>query len=161
MCHENLPFSFQNKKWQFHVTHPNTSFGEIRANSQTKRLAHMPGTQCSIKVSACCPGQEAQISLSLNCGALYQASRSKTPKSVPRTTCPRERVLCCCSVTKLGPTLCDSVNCSMPGFSVHHYLFEFAQAHVHRVGDAIQPPHPLLSPSPPAFNLSQHQGLFH
>ena len=160
MCHENLPFSFHNKKWQFQVTHPNTSFGGIRANNQMKRLTHVPGMQCPIKVSACCHRQEAHLSLSLNCTALYQAFRSKTPKSVPRTACPRERVLCC-SVTKSGPTLCDSVNCSMPGFSVHHYLFEFAQAHVHRVGDAIQPPHLLLSPSPPAFNLSQHQGLFH
>ena len=57
--------------------------------------------------------------------------------------------------------LCDPMNCSMPGFSVHHQLLEFAQTHhVHWVNDAIQPSHPLLSPSHPAFNLSQHQGLF-
>ena len=49
----------------------------------------------------------------------------------------------------------------MPGFPVHHQLSELAQTHVHQVGDAIQPSHPLLSPSPPAFNLFQHQGLFH
>ena len=49
---------------------------------------------------------------------------------------------------------------STPGFPVHHQLLELAQSHVHWVGDAIQPSHPLLSPSPPAFNLSQHQGLF-
>ena len=49
---------------------------------------------------------------------------------------------------------------SMPGFPVHHQLPEFTQTHVHRVGDAIQPSHPLSSSSPPAFNLSQHQGLF-
>ena len=49
---------------------------------------------------------------------------------------------------------------SMPGFPVHHQLLELAQTHVHQVSDAIQPSHPLLSPSPPAFNLSQHQGLF-
>ena len=48
----------------------------------------------------------------------------------------------------------------MPGFPVHHQLPEFTQTHVHRVGDAIQPSHPLSFPSPPAFNLSQHQGLF-
>ena len=48
----------------------------------------------------------------------------------------------------------------MPGLPVHHQLPELAQTHVHRVGDAIQSSHPLLSPSPPAFNLSQHQGLF-
>ena len=48
----------------------------------------------------------------------------------------------------------------MPGFPILHYLLELVQTHVHRVGDAIQPSHPLLSASPPAFNLSQHQGLF-
>ena len=52
------------------------------------------------------------------------------------------------------------MGCSRSGFPVFHYLPEFAQTHVHRVGDAIQPPHPLLPPSPPAPSLSQHQGLF-
>ena len=52
------------------------------------------------------------------------------------------------------------MDCSMPGLPVHHQLPELAQTHVHRVGDAIQPPHPPSSPSPPAFSLSQHQGLF-
>ena len=52
------------------------------------------------------------------------------------------------------------MDCSMPGLPVHHQLLELAQTHVHRVGDAIQPSHPLLSPSPPVFNLSQHQSLF-
>ena len=63
------------------------------------------------------------------------------------------------SVAQSCPTLCDPMNCSTPGFPVHHQLPELAQIHVHRVGDAIQPSHPLLLPSPPAFNLSQHQGL--
>ena len=49
---------------------------------------------------------------------------------------------------------------STPGLPIHHQLPEFTQTHVHQVGDAIQPSHPLLSPSPPAFNLSQHQGIF-
>ena len=53
-------------------------------------------------------------------------------------------------------TLCDPMNCSMPGLPVHHQLPEFTQTHVHQVGDAIQPSHPLLSPSPPAPNPSQH-----
>ena len=57
-------------------------------------------------------------------------------------------------------TLCNPMDCSTPGFPVHHQLPELAQTHVHRVGDAIQPPHPLSSPSPPAFNLSQHQSLW-
>ena len=52
------------------------------------------------------------------------------------------------------------MDCSAPGLSVHHQFPEFAQTHIHRVGDAIQPSHPLSSPSLPAFNLSQHQGLF-
>ena len=56
--------------------------------------------------------------------------------------------------------LCNPMDCSMPGFPVYHQLLEFAQTHVHRVGDAIQPSHPPSSPSPPAFNLSQHHGLF-
>ena len=56
--------------------------------------------------------------------------------------------------------LCNPMDCSMPGFPVHHQLLELGQTHVHRVGDAIQPSYPLLSPSPPAFNLSQHQRLF-
>ena len=58
------------------------------------------------------------------------------------------------------PTLCDSMNHSMPGLPAHHQLPEFTQTHVHWVGDAIQPSRPLPYPSPPALNLSQHQGLF-
>ena len=57
------------------------------------------------------------------------------------------------------PTFCNPMECSPPGSSVLHYLPEFAQSHVHGVSDAIQPSHPLSPPSP-AFNLSQHQGLF-
>ena len=64
------------------------------------------------------------------------------------------------SVAHSCRTLCDPMDCSMPGFSVHHQLPEFTQTHVHRVSDAIQPSHPLSYPSPPAPNLSQHQGLF-
>ena len=64
------------------------------------------------------------------------------------------------SAAQSCPTLCDPMNRSMPGLPVHHQLPEFTQTHVHQVGDAIQPSHPLSSPSPPAPNLSQHQGLF-
>ena len=64
------------------------------------------------------------------------------------------------SLTQSCPTLCYPVGCSTPGFPVLHYLLELAQTHVCWVGDAIQPSHPLSTPSPPAFNLSQHQGLF-
>ena len=64
------------------------------------------------------------------------------------------------SVTQSCLTPCNSVDCSTPGFPVHHQLPELAQTQVHWVGDAIQPSHPLSSPSLPAFNLSQHQGLY-
>ena len=74
---------------------------------------------------------------------------------VPNRTC-----CCCCLVVKSCLTLCDPIDCSTPGFSVLHCLSELVQIHVHWVGDAIQPFHPLSSPSPPAFNLSQRQDLF-
>ena len=64
------------------------------------------------------------------------------------------------SVTQSYLTLCDPIDCNTPGFPVHHQLPELAETHVHWVGDAIQPSHLLSSPSPPAFNLSQHQHLF-
>ena len=73
--------------------------------------------------------------------------------------------LVCCSAAAAKslqscPTLCDPMNRSTPGLPVHHHLPESTQTHVHGVDDAIQPSHPLSSPSPPALNLSQHQGLF-
>ena len=64
------------------------------------------------------------------------------------------------SLAQLCPTLCNPMDCSTPSLPVHHQLPELAQTYVHPVSDAIQPSHPLLSPSPPTFNLSQHQGLF-
>ena len=68
---------------------------------------------------------------------------------------------CFSSVQSLSRVqLCDPMNCSMPGLPVHHQLLEFSQTHVRQVGDAIQPSHPLSSPSPPAPNPSQHQSLF-
>ena len=66
----------------------------------------------------------------------------------------------CCSVTKLYLTLCNPMDCSTLGSPVLHHLPGFAQIHVHWIGDAIQTSHPLSSPSPPALNVSQHQGLF-
>ena len=64
------------------------------------------------------------------------------------------------SVAQSCPTLCDPMNRSTPGLPVHHQLPEFIETHVHQVSDAIQPSHPLSSPSPPAPNPSQHQSLF-
>ena len=63
------------------------------------------------------------------------------------------------SVAQSCPTLCDPMDCSTPGLPVHHQLPKFTQTHICWVGDAIQPSHPLSSPSPPTFSLSQHQGL--
>ena len=73
---------------------------------------------------------------------------------------PSEKVQSVSSVAQSCPTPCDPMNRSTPGLPVHHQLPEFTQTHVHRVSDAIQPSHPLSSPSPPAPNPSQHQGLF-
>ena len=64
------------------------------------------------------------------------------------------------SVTQSCLTLCDPIDCRTPGFPVLHQLLKFIQTHVYRVSDAIQPSHTLSPPSPPTFNLSQHQGLF-
>ena len=64
------------------------------------------------------------------------------------------------SVTQWCLTPCNPMDCSMPGFPLHHQLLELTQTHVHWAGDAIQPSHPLSSPSPPAFHLSQYQGPF-
>ena len=64
------------------------------------------------------------------------------------------------SVTQSCPSLCNPMDCNMPGFPVHHQLPELVHTHVHRVSDAIQPSHSLSSPSLPTFSLSQHQGLF-
>ena len=80
-------------------------------------------------------------------------------------TWKKEYAFCCwvvefTSVAQSCPTLCDPMNRSTPGLPVHHQLPESTQTHVHWVGDAIQPSHPLSAPSPPAPNPSQHQGLF-
>ena len=75
--------------------------------------------------------------------------------------CPTSFILSVMSVqSQLCLTLCNPMDCSTPGLPVHHQLLKFTQTHVHWVGDAIQPSHLLSSTSPPAFNLSQHQGLF-
>ena len=82
--------------------------------------------------------------------------------SIPRVFLPLDLILSSVqfsSVAQSRPTLCDPMNCSTPGIPVHHQLPEFTQTHVYRVSDAIQPSHPLSSPSP-APNPSQHQSLF-
>ena len=84
-----------------------------------------------------------------------------TPSWLSQSLRPFLHSGCCyCSVIQSCPTLCDCMDCSFPGFPVLHHLPELAQTPGHQVGDAIQPSHSLSSPSPPAFDLSQHQGLF-
>ena len=76
--------------------------------------------------------------------------------------CQRSTLKCpvCCSVAQSCPTLCNTMDCSTPGLPVPHHLPEFAQVHVHCIGDAIQPSHSLTPSSSSTFNLSQHLGLF-
>ena len=88
-----------------------------------------------------------KVSGSRVCSTLISGSRLLSMSSVS-------------SVTQSCATICDPMDRSTSDFPVHHQLSEFAQTHVLRVGDASQPSHPLSSPSPPTFNLSQHQGLF-
>ena len=78
----------------------------------------------------------------------------------PPTSTNAHLSVSCCSIYKSCPTLCDSVDCSMPGLPVPQRLPKFPQVHVHCIGDVIQTSHPLLPPSSPAFNLPQHQSLF-
>ena len=103
---------------------------------------------------ACAPQQEKPLQWEAHTMQLENSSQSpQTEKSL----CIDEDTVwfrCLVLSNSLWP------HCSTPGFPVHHQLPELPQTHVHRVSDAIQPSRPLLSPSPPAFNLSQHQGLF-
>ena len=87
---------------------------------------------------------------------------STTPhvSQMSQTPCFQHQSHCCCSVTQSCMALCDPMDCSTPALPVPHHLPKFAQVHVHCFGDAIQPCHPLMPSSPPALNLSQHQGLF-
>ena len=87
-------------------------------------------------------------------------SLSTTTRARPERQQRPSCCCCCCLVAKWCPTLCDPMDCSVPGFPVISYLSKFAQTHIHQVSDAIQPFQPLTSPSPLAFSLSQHQGLF-
>ena len=96
----------------------------------------------------------------LQCSSFFKNSIKKRKKEMKYPRKWRGSNIQFSSVAMLCPTLCDPMNPSTPGLPVHHQLPEFTQTHVHRVGDAIQPSHPLLSPCPPAPNPSQHQGLF-
>ena len=108
----------------------------------------------------CCSGAQSTLNrvwLSATLWRGLQHARPSCPSSSPKV-CPSSGQSVQFSQSCL--TLCDPINHSTPGLPVHHQLPEFTQTHVHRVGDAIQPSHPLSSPSPPAPNPFQHQGLF-
>ena len=94
-------------------------------------------------------GLEENQSVQFSCSVVSNSLQTQGEKSAQFS-----------SVAQSCLTLCDPMDCSTPGFPVHHQLPELAQTHVHCIGDAIQLSHPLSSPSPPAFNLSQHQSLF-
>ena len=100
---------------------------------------------------------EVQIEASVVC---FSFSDDLFSLSEAATICPPCVSVQFSSVAQLCPTLCDPMNSSTPGLPLHHQLPEFTQTHVHRVGDAIQPSHPLSFPSPAAPNPSQHQSLF-
>ena len=107
------------------------------------------------------PSSEHSGLISCRMDWLYLLAIQGTLKS-PNTTVQKHQFFGAqfSSVAQSCPTLCDAMNRSTPGFPFLHHLPELAQTHVHWVGDAIQPSRPLSSPSYPAFNLSQHQGLF-
>ena len=106
------------------------------------------GVGCHFLLQRIFPAQWSNLGL-LHCRwILYQLSYQGSPS------------ICFCTVTESCVIPCDPMDCSTPGFSVLHYLLEFAQTHVHWVSDAVQPSHPLSLPSLPALNLSQHQSLF-
>ena len=94
---------------------------------------------------------------------IFVVSSSKQHESGRMNRLPEasSRLVQFSSVSQSCPPLCKPMDCSKLGFPVHHQLPEFTETHVHRVSDAIQPSHPLSSPSPPTFNLSQHQALFY
>ena len=105
-------------------------------------------------------------------GSILYILRLEEIGATPRVTLPKYKpklqgipnkgkdCRCCCSVAQWYPTLSNPMDCSTPGFRVLHHTLELVQTHVHWVSDAIQPAYSLLSPSPPAFNLSQHHSLF-
>ena len=103
----------------------------------------------------CTRSSSSEFLSSVPCGCKMQNLVSLLVVSSRMLSAP-----CCWSASQLCLTLCDPLSCSTPDFSALHYLLEFAPTYVHWVEDAIQPSHPLYTPSPPHLHLSQHQGLF-
>ena len=106
-----------------------------------------------------CSRDSSGMDTRVSCHFLFQGIFS-TPGIKPAALMSPELAVQFSSVTQSCPTLCDPMNHCTPGLPVHHQLPEFTQTHAHRISDAIQPSHPLLSPSPPAPSPSQHQSLF-
>ena len=117
-------------------------------------LCHRQGNW-SLKTLILCSGVTQMVN-----GRASKPAKQPSPSHSPSRDFFLLHTSICCSVAKLCLTLCDPMDGSMPGFPVLHHLPELAQIDIHWVGDIIQPSHPLSSPSPPAFNLSQHQDLF-
>ena len=147
------------------------TYTHISRSMPSKNIIHDDG---ELKITSCVHAQLLQLCLSL-CypmdysppgSSVHEIFQSKLLEWIAMSSSkgylqPRDRTsVQFSSVTQSCLTLCDLLNCRMPGFPVHHQLLELTQTHVHRVGDAIQPSHPLSSPLPPALSLSQHQGLF-
>ena len=129
---------------------------------RTSLLPPQPPTDSSdLSTWPPCPSWHKTSRICLECGSSFPYEGSRGMPNLHQTNVSA----CLCSfdfgsVAQPCPTFCDPMNRSMPGLPVCHQLPEFTQTHVHQVGDAIQPSHPLSSPSPPAPNPSQHEGLF-
>ena len=153
---QNIPLMLQSRFFQFHV--PNYPVLSFLTYFQTKAKNSL---QQYIDVNALkpCKIQVHPIHNNFHVETTYiSRDNERIKKMWPIYT--MEYSVQFSSVTQSCLTLCDPMDCIMPGLTVHDQLPEFTQTHVHRVGDAIQPSHPLSSPSPPAFNLFQHQVLF-
>ena len=154
------------------------SMFQFRKPSYSYRAVHIVGRACELPFHSC--SGISHFSMWFRAGALSQYSLPPLLPHEHQPSPPGAELCCllkelhvdqfqfCCqfssvqfsSVAQSCPTLCDPMNCSTPGFPVLHQLPKFTQTHVHRVGDAIQPSHPLSSPFPSAPNPSQHQSLF-
>ena len=138
----NLGTTYTLKKSLTYYTGASLGGKDLPANAgDTEHWDSIPGSGRSTEVGYGNPHQNVYLENSMNGGAWLVTVQFS-------------------SVALSCPVLCNPMDYSMPGLPVHHQLLEFTQTHVHRVGDTIQPSHPLLSPSPPTFNLSQHWGLF-
>ena len=113
----------------------------------------------SVKFSSKCHEDELRVKVLHKLTKFFRVNRIKSGNG-NLAVLMIKLIHSCCLVAKLCLTLCNPMDCTTPGFPILHHLREFAQTHICCIGHTIQPFHPLSSPSPPAFSLSQHQGLF-